>query len=59
MRAGKAEPEVESFEDNADTVHGMNELLWIFGQTNEAGEGLIREEVPNRKEVVIPSAVLR
>jgi uncharacterized protein DUF4157 len=57
-RAGIGEPEVESFEDYADAVNGMNDLLWIFGQMNEAGEGLIREEVPNRKEVVISSAVL-
>jgi hypothetical protein len=57
-QAGKAEPEVESFGDYADTVHGMNELLWIFGQIGETGEGLIREEVPNRKETVISSAVL-
>jgi Domain of unknown function (DUF4157) len=57
-RTGNAEPEVESFEDYADAVHEMNELLWIFGRMGEAGEGLIREEVPNRKEVVIPSAVL-
>jgi hypothetical protein len=57
-RAGKAEPEVESFEDYADTVHGMNELLWVFGRMGEAGEGLIREEVPNRKETVVSSAVL-
>jgi hypothetical protein len=57
-RAGKAEPEVESFEDYADTVHGMNELLWVFGRAGEAGEGLIREEVPNRKETVVSSGVL-
>jgi hypothetical protein len=56
-RAGKGEPEVESFEDYADAVNGMNDLLWIFGQMSEAGEGLIREEVPNRKEIVIPSNV--
>jgi hypothetical protein len=56
-RAGKAEPEEESFEDYADAIHGMNDLLWIFVQTGEAGEGLIREEVPNRKEIVIPSNV--
>jgi hypothetical protein len=56
-RAGKGDPEVESFDDYADAVNGMNDLLWIFGQMSEAGEGLIREEVPNRKEIVIPSNV--
>jgi Domain of unknown function (DUF4157) len=57
-RAGKAEPELESFEDYADTVRGMNDLLWIFGRMGEAGEGVLREDVPNRKETVVSSAVL-
>jgi hypothetical protein len=57
-RAGKAEPEVESFDDYADTIRGMSELLWIFGRVGEAGEGLIREEVPNRRETVVSSGVI-
>ena len=59
-RAGRAksEPEVESVEDYADAVRGMNDLLWIFGQLEEGGQGLIREEAPNRKEIEVSGAVL-
>ncbi len=50
-KAGKAEPEAESVGDYADSINGMNDLLWIFGRLGEAGEGLLREQVAGRKEV--------
>jgi Domain of unknown function (DUF4157) len=56
-KAGKAEPEAESFGDYADSVHAMNDLLWIFGKAREASDGLIREQVAGRKEVDTSQAV--
>ncbi len=50
-KAGKAEPEAETFGDYADSVSGMNDLLYIFGRMGESGDGLQREQVAGRNEV--------
>ena len=57
-RRGKADPEVETPEDYADTVMGMQELLAVFSMMGESGQGLIREEVPNRKDAAVSLAIL-
>jgi hypothetical protein len=56
-RRGKTEPELETSHDYADTVRGMNEVLWVFARMGEPGPGLVREEVPNRKDAVVSAAV--
>jgi len=57
-KAGKTEPEVESVGDYADSVNGMNDLLWIFRGVAEGSDGLLREQVPGRKDQELSSGIL-
>lgn len=57
-KASKAEPEAESAGDYADSVNAMNDLLWIFRGVGEASDGLLREQVPGRKDQVLPMSLL-
>ncbi len=57
-RPGKADPEVETAEDYVDAVNAANGLLWEFSRMGEAGAGIIREEVPGRKDILVSQGVL-
>ena len=59
-KAGKSEPEVESFEDYKDAYNAMNDMLWAYKQgQGEAGDGIIREEVPSRKDIAVSSSIIK
>ena len=56
-RQGKAEPEVETPDDYADTIQAMQGLLNTFARMGEPSAGMIREEVAGRKDATVSQAV--
>lgn len=54
----KSDPEVETLDSYQDAVNGINALLFAFERMGESGEGIIREEVPKRKDVLVSQAVV-
>lgn len=57
-RPRASDPGLETFESYQDAIRGINELLFAFERMGESGEGIIREEVPKRKDVAVSMAVM-
>ena len=56
-KPGKDEPEVVTSDDLKEAYNGINDLLWAFHWEGEASDGIIREEVPKRKDIPVSKSV--
>jgi hypothetical protein len=52
------EPEEVTYKGLNDAVDAVNDLVWAFHKGGEAGPGIVQEQVPSRKDIVIPKSVL-